>query len=187
MRKQRRNDALGGCQDYFLREKLNVFDLNALSRAPDPSVRARSCLRSRDEHDEEHEERDEHAEDLHDQPPVGGDGVEVLEHLRLRVVDVGDGALDVFVDPDRHLALLRDHRRELLKDAPELRDRLLDVLQRLRPRRQVLVLRVRHQKLRRLLPAAEVRRPAGVPRRARRSPEPIRSPEPPRGVPSGAG
>ena len=44
------------------------------------------------EDDKEDDEADEHSEDLHDEPAVGADAVEVLEQVRLRVVHVGHRA-----------------------------------------------------------------------------------------------
>jgi hypothetical protein len=57
-------------------------------------------------------------EDLHDEPPVGRYAVEVLQQVRLRVVHVRHGVVYVLVNAHRQLALLCDHRRQLLEDAP---------------------------------------------------------------------
>lgn len=56
--------------------------------APAPLLRCAACCCApaalRDEHNEDDEEDDEHKEDLHDEPAVGGDGVEVFEQVLLR-------------------------------------------------------------------------------------------------------
>jgi len=65
------------------------------------ALHTRSC----DEHDEEDEEEQQDAKDLEHQPAIGGDCVEVLEQLRLRAGDVGEGVVYVLVNADGHLTL----------------------------------------------------------------------------------
>mmetsp|Transcript_18965 Transcript_18965/g.41524 ORF Transcript_18965/g.41524 Transcript_18965/m.41524 type:complete len:208 (+) Transcript_18965:213-836(+) len=81
--------------------------------------------------DEDNEENHEHKENLQDEPPVGGDAIQVLEQVGLRHLHVGQRLVDVLVDAHCQLALLRHHGRQLLEDPSQLCDGRLDILQRL--------------------------------------------------------
>ena len=98
------------------------------------------CAASEEEHDEEDEEDEEHAEDLRDEPAVGGDGAQVAQQLRVRRLDVHGRLLHVRVDAHDRLLLLGHHRGQLLEDAAQLHDRRLDALHRRRTWRHVRVL-----------------------------------------------
>ena len=98
------------------------------------------CAASEEEHDEEDEEDEEHAEDLRDEPAVGGDGAQVAQELRVRRLDVHGRLIHVRVDAHDRLLLLGHHRGQLLEDAAQLHDRRLDALHRRRTRRHVRVL-----------------------------------------------
>ena len=83
--------------------------------------------------------------------------------LRSRICAAGAGrrkgacaashhVINILIDADGQLALLRHHHGQLLEDGAQLRDRFLHVLQRLGARSQVRVLRWRSQlQLQRLL------------------------------------
>lgn len=72
--------------------------------------------------------------------PVGGDGVEVLEQLRLPSIHVAQRVLHILINPHRSLPLLRHHVSQLLEDAAQLDNSGLHLMQRLRPAGQVGIL-----------------------------------------------
>lgn len=103
---------------------------------------------SKEENEKHKNEEDKQQKDLHDQPPVARDGAEVFEQLFVRTFHVRQAFFDVRVDACHHIALFRDHHRQLLEHSLKLDDGLLDVLDSLDPVREKGILRTKEGLLR---------------------------------------